>query len=448
MNSRVATWINVLVALFTITAVGIDIRVHHLNAVRVIAAEQAQRRQAEHSYLGDNATSDIASVRVDDLASVPPAEIHDVLSHATPAEVTALALKFNDLPADGPTIGAVGMFFQAWAERDGMSAISGAFQIKNVDLRRVAALWTVGSVSPSISADVVRYLKEHPDKDLEKESKGAYLDLLLEKWAYVDAPAAAKYLDDLGAEKKSLSNLTAGSVSYGWATVDPLGALAWVDEEIKKDPSAESAFKPAIVGWCAKDIDAAASYVCQHLDHPGSIDAIVSVAQVMFQKDQEKALTWMDDLPSGDSKSSAESNFAYSWAQKDPVAAADWARTLPEDEQMGVISSVMRTWAGQNWTEARKWINDQNGDLRDYAIVSALNSGTDSISTSEGLSLAVSMTNRQMRLDAIQNFIVQWAHSEPQAAAAWVKSSPLSRQDKQQLLSNEVFSTDSTSQDN
>lgn len=139
MNWRLVTAINALIPIVTIS-VGIYAVCHirHSQPERRPTDTELNSRNKTEDYLwrADN-LRDITSVRVDKLASVPPSELYEVLSSATPEQILALAMKFNDLPSDAPTLGAVEMFFKTLAQINGNAALVTAFRIKDVRLRRV-----------------------------------------------------------------------------------------------------------------------------------------------------------------------------------------------------------------------------------------------------------------------------------------------------------------------
>src|ERR1700687_5838832 len=136
MNLRVLTSINAFITIMTFSAV--------VYAVSHIRPSQAERRTTSaklHSrnergtHLSHtNSFRDITDVRVDKLASVP-SELYEVLSLTTPEQIAALALKFNDLSYDAPTLGAVGNFFQTWANIDGKAALAAAFRLRDLRLK-------------------------------------------------------------------------------------------------------------------------------------------------------------------------------------------------------------------------------------------------------------------------------------------------------------------------
>ena len=356
------------------------------------------------------------------------------MDRATPEQLAALAAKFNDAPTDARTLGGMGVFFQAWAQLDPNGALTGAFQLQDVTMKKLAATAVVNSISPSAAAELIAQLTEHPDKDLQSECKNEFLNALIYSWSSLDPEAASKFLDDLGDTKTSLNQTARNNIAYNWGTLDPNAALEWVRKHQDEDYfDGSSVYDQVIKGWCFKDIATASAYVAQHLDDPAAERAAATVAEAMFARDPESATAWLNNMPSGRPRSEAESTIAQTWIQKDSSAATKWFASLSENEQTDLVGTMVTHWADNNWSEASRWIETLSGDVRDYAFSNAMNRSN--IAETDSLSLALSIRNDELRHDRIEGVIRNWSYSDPESAEAWVKNSLLSSEERQHLLS-------------
>jgi hypothetical protein len=454
MNWRLATSINALIALVTITAViyGASQLRHWDSQHKTKTAEVTPANSSAPRRSIATGMSDITEVRVDKLASVPSPELHEVLWGATPEQIRTLALKFNDLPSDAPTLGAVGVFFKAWTEIDGKAALQGAFQLKNLTLKRTAAAAVVGSISPSACAEIANYLRDHPDIDLLQECRGEYLDPVLERWALVDAAAAAKFFDNLGDGQHALFYETDNKIGRAWATVDPYKALAWADKHTYPTSNDQDVlFSETIAGWSTTDMPAAANYVAQHMDRQGAKEAADAIVAAMLNQDGNggRAVKWLSNLPSSLRKKEVQGNFACVWAKQNPEASAHWVETLPAGEQPAAVGGLMVVWAGDNWSAASKWIDSVSGELRDQAINSAINCCglPENIPPAQAMSLALSVRDPELRFDTLKYALSHWAMENREAAVAWVKRSSLSEKQKRAVLSLDMLSPQKSEED-
>src|SRR5438477_9052388 len=161
------------------------------------------------------------------------------------------------------------------------------------------------------------------------------------------------------------------------------------------------------------------------------------VAKVMFKRDPNGALNWVNTFPNGELRTNAEQTLATEWAQKDPVAAAHWAEGLAKEDQLAAVPGIATLWAGQDWPATRRWISTLRNDVRDEAIALVVsNNPTSRIPPSESLPLAVSIADEERRNDVIGGIIHNWAGMDPAAAEAWIKRSSLPRAQKEELLSS------------
>src|SRR5207248_2214029 len=132
-------------------------------------------------------------------------------------------------------------------------------------------------------------------------------------------------------------------------------------------------------------------------------------------------------------RSVAESAVASMWTEKDPAAATKWLATLPDNEQNDLVGTIVRTWANNNWTETSRWIETLSGTVRDYAISNAMN--REGANENDSLKPALSNRNYKPRQSKIEGVVRNWSYSDPEAAESWVKNSPLSSEQREQLLS-------------
>jgi hypothetical protein len=443
MNWRLATIINGAIALITISAVIFDLTrsrpQHKASEVKgksnTATNQTAETAAARREHPLEN-VSDIADVRVNDLGAVAAAELTQLMGRATPAELAALALKFNNLPIDGHTLGGLGVFFQAWTELDPKSALLGAFRLKDTTLRKLAANVVVNSVSPSAAPTLVTMLHDHPDKDLLAECKSSFMTPLVSGWALLDPEAAAKFVDDLGNTKSNFDYNARSKIAYAWGTLDPAAALQWVEREKGKEfIDGDSLYDQVVTGWCDRDLASASAYVEQHLsDDSASRAAVSTVATALFEHDSEGAGNWVARLPAGESRNYAESTLTSMWAEKDPAAAARWLATLPPDEQAANAFSIASSWVDNNWPEASRWLSSLTGEARDSALSGATQ--RDGATPAESLSLALSINDNERRTNVIQRIVRQWAAGDRAAAEIWIKGSSLSPEDQANLLSD------------
>src|SRR6266550_9293166 len=131
MDWRVLTLINSIIAVVTLIAVAFDMEVHHRIArTKDRGSDSSLAGGSSRRHFTRHSANSLAQLRVDKLDSVPSSELYELFLDASPHEMNALAVKFNELPPNGHTAGGIAIFFQAWAELDGLSALQAAFRVK------------------------------------------------------------------------------------------------------------------------------------------------------------------------------------------------------------------------------------------------------------------------------------------------------------------------------
>ncbi len=94
---------------------------------------------------------------------------------------------------------------------------------------------------------------------------------------------------------------------------------------------------------------------------------------------------------------------ASAWAERDPVAASEWAMTLPEDFLKGsALASVANQWAAKDPVAA-------------YDVLMKLPEG-------------------KYKDELLNGVVALWATREPENAKYWIEKSSLPQDEKDKLL--------------
>jgi hypothetical protein len=407
--------------------------------VATTRVEQRENTAAPNGLFSssESLSNDLTKIRVESFASVAPAEFYEILLRATPEQIAALAMQFNQLPINSRTGGALGMFFQAWAELDGKAALAGACQIRDAQLKRSAINTVIHSMSAMIAPDAATFLRNYHDPTLPSDFRNECMDAAISRWADLDPAGAAMFFEQSDLSNNPLAANTRNNIAWAWGTIDPEAALAWIQSQSNSEYS-ENLFDSVLTGWSRNDAAAAMAYVAGHLDRPGATDALASVVIEVFNRDPITAANWLRQLPNGDALFNAEQRLASAWASKDPAAAAQWVQQLPLDDQTAALLTVARLWAVQDWDGTRTWLNSLSGDARDVAVSGAVT--YTSVPPTETLPIAMSIVNREARIHTVQDIVASWAATDRDAAASWVQGSGLTREEKQELLGLDIFS--------
>jgi hypothetical protein len=266
---------------------------------------------------------------------------------------------------------------------------------------------------------------------LSAEIAQSLLHTGLTKWAVVDGPGAAKWLDKFGGD---VSPSVWQAVAETWGTLDPAAALAWIDRQSDLALK-EKQMDGVMTGWVKTDLPSAAEYARQHLDGTVKRETHVALAaNQLAATDPKAAIAYIESLPPGTAKQFAQSMAATKWAYNDPVAASAWVSSLPADAQAAAAAGVIAMWAPQDPQASGNWINTLQGPARDSAI-SAYSANLAPRDPGTALGWAQSISSDSIRTSTVDNLVAQWLQRDPAKATEWINRSPLPNEEKMRLLS-------------
>jgi hypothetical protein len=303
-----------------------------------------------------------------------------------------------------------------------------------------------------------------------QSSKTAALDSILTKTdprqrlrelqAYIDGltpntfPDAIKRIDQIpNRRERALASLL---LVNQWLQVDPDGALQFAAGNRDYSYLASDVFKQ----WAEGDFDAA---VKRALAIPGNdlrYHALVGVVSYRADSEPESALKlaqsfgdfrgyepfsnmiyrqWAkidppaaalhatsQPVPPGENWRSPIASVVRSWAEKDPVAAANWSLAVQDTQiQERSISQVMREWAPQDPKGAANWIYTLDDGPAHDAAIAAYGQSLISTDPQTGLSWISSINNPDARVRALQRISGEVMWRDPQNGAAMLQAAGL-----------------------
>ncbi len=122
-----------------------------------------------------------------------------------------------------------------------------------------------------------------------------------------------------------MKNDATTELGLAWGNSDPEAAARWVDENVftENAPAGAASLTSA---WVRTDIEAATEWVeSLDSDSPARKEAIRALAFHLGEIDPTRGLAWISRLKPED-RNLIIVNFAASWSDSDPQAAANWMR--------------------------------------------------------------------------------------------------------------------------
>lgn len=373
------------------------------------------------------------TILLGNITTVPFQELYGLLAQRTPAEIETLAEQLRDLPEGRDKIERIGVFFKAWAHLDPSAALKAALDFKSVETRETAIGATIGGADATAAAALTESIDSLPADLLPAILKSALLGSAIGKWAQVDAPAAAEFLNKSTAAGMGFT-LAFYDVAQNWAANDPESAMNWAIEH-STGPRGPSAVTGAITGWWQKDHAAAEAYAAAHADGPEGRQFISAIANEMARQNPRQAAAWVNNLPTPEARRDGYNMVAIQWAMNDSKAASEWAASLPNELMPAAIDSTISFWAQNDPQAAGQWVQTLGGAARDRAAAAYSNVVTQR-DPAAAMTWASSINDSTVRDRAIQQVASQWKERDPAAAQAWIQNSSLDASEKARLLAS------------
>jgi hypothetical protein len=330
----------------------------------------------------------------------------------------------------------------------------------------------LGTLLPKLGAEAVPEVKaalSNPALQLG----GAEHELLVRFWASHEPEAATRWAAD--SSPTFFRDAVVMTALPFWVEADLQAALVAVGEWVKWRPDLrESAPRALVVGWYEAGLPGLPQYIrdlgagfpqqialSTYLraamakegvqpvidwaeavpeDDPAYKLAVYrQVASTLPLFDRTSAMRWCDAHCDGPYGNNLRSIIAGRWLAEDGPAALAWLGTAPEGNERDVaVRTNFANWAAWYPEKALAWMAEQSRDGGElpawlepvvpvYAVLLADESPTQAIEWANRIEKDVS---REMTLIKVAR---KWRESDPAAAEAWLESSPLSEEARQQV---------------
>lgn len=247
---------------------------------------------------------------------------------------------------------------------------------------------------------------------------GASNGSALAKLAQKDLGAAENYargLKNQNARTNALSQIAAAL-----AQKDSQSALEWA-RGIDSTEGGSKNLSAVVSAIAIKDPQKAAGLLGEIDNIQLKNSAISNIANYWAQKDPQAVVAWLDTLPTGQAKTQAYQTAARNLVNTDPLAAIDLVKKLPGNTRQNVLPSVLSQWAAQDFDAAKNWITSQDDPIMlNHSLASFIHTWAqqDPVEAADFLSKAPKGPNRQSQYSILAS---QWANNDRDAALAWAQ---------------------------
>jgi hypothetical protein len=155
-------------------------------------------------------------------------------------------------------------------------------------------------------------------------------------------------------------------------------------------------------------------------------EALKGVLIVWANANPTAALAWVDQLPDGPLKQSAEITVGYEAARTDPEAALEHAAGMPPGaERDDLLGYAAAQWSASSPKAAADWVAMMDeGPLRTRLAATVATAWGESDPVAADAFAQSNLPEGRLLSDTLVGIAQRWVQTDPQAASAWVNSLP------------------------
>lgn len=339
--------------------------------------------------------------------------------------------------------------FGSMVETNPQAAARLALELKGTERENAVGIVAKGWADREPNS-VFAWLRDLPGST----ARDAAMSSLGERWAKSNPLAAAAFAETLaiGAERDRF----VGNVATQWGRANPEAALKWL-RELPASSATTTASLLVLDGMVQSgQPDAAAKLLAEQpsslIFHP----LYTEIAERWADKDPVAAREWAVALPesrgrrealreivtasmrdaptstakfverfSGDTAKVLIETVASEWVKHDPAATMDWINTLPSGaNKETAIASMAGRWSREDLDAAIDWVKGLENRDMRDNAISGMISGLAMTSVESAASLVSNLPPGSEQEKHAAKVVGSWAASDPESAAAWVTQFP------------------------
>lgn len=240
-------------------------------------------------------------------------------------------------------------------------------------------------------------------------------------WSELDPVAA---LDNAQASFPAgqLQSDTIGIAMNKWAEENPREAWLWAEQNLN-GPLKDRALTDLMIGWSRRSPEQAAEW----LQSTGltSQPLFNAIGGTWAESEPVAAAEWAKSLPEGTAKETATVAVAGGIAAQDPEQAAEiFADEIASGEELNLVIAIADVWASTDPAETAGWIAKMaEGPAKDEAAATLA-----TIWAASDIAAAVdwsrSISSAETRREVVAHIGTTWGAIEPEAALQWLGGLP------------------------
>ncbi|WP_269527088.1 hypothetical protein [Coraliomargarita parva] len=244
----------------------------------------------------------------------------------------------------------------------------------------------------------------------------------MEFWSKEDPISAAQWVEGMANDASKVTATKA--LMANWVKRYPEEASSWLGRQqpgVLRDEAAKS----MVLSWAEVDPQAASGWALSEARLTGNRDLIHSVVAAYATDDPKAAEAYVREVNAQMEVPGLVTSYLRSLAEAEPMRAARWLGSLPSDDPLSSPENarvLMEEWSRTDSVTASQWLSEKaDGPEKDAAILGFATTMLD-YDPETVAAWTNTISDPNLRMDALVDTIDEWARSQPHQALKWVQS--------------------------
>ncbi|GAA5484575.1 hypothetical protein [Haloferula sargassicola] len=253
------------------------------------------------------------------------------------------------------------------------------------------------------------------------KDRADYVRGLYGKWAETDPEGALNHAQG-SLPAGQLQSDAIGIAINKWGQDNPREAWLWAENHLS-GPLKERALTDLMMGWTRRNPEEAAGWLASTgLTSQPFFNALPGT---WAESDPQAALDWARSLPDGKAKDTAETAIANTVAQNNPRQAAEmFSKTIDEGDNAAVAITIADIWATTDPAAAAQWVAEMDDGPGKTEAASTLATVWAASDIEAAVKWSASIVDADMQRQVVSNIGTTWGAIDPFDALQWLETLP------------------------
>lgn len=219
-----------------------------------------------------------------------------------------------------------------------------------------------------------------------------------------------------------LRSETIGIAMNKWGSRDPRGAWLWAEQHLS-GPLKDQALTDLVIGWTRQAPTVAAKWLegTRYYSQP----LFAAIGSTWAEQDPLAAANWAAGLNNADARRTTQTVIAQTWAERTPMEAAKhFEPLLTGDNGVNLATVLADIWGTSDPAAAAAWISQLSNSAARLEAAATLATVWSASDINAAVAWSRTLTDPQIRRQVIAQIGTTWGAIEPDSALNWLNTLP------------------------